>query len=491
MLSALRVNHLAYFFAVLVNGVANFALIAVLVRTFSANSYSLLVLAATALSFSMLLDMGIGLAVTRGVAESLADNDILKSSHHVAVASLLFNVVGLTSAVVLLAFPYVFGPLFPVADMHRETFRQIMCITAIHSLIVFHYAIWSSVAMGFQRHAIVHFTGAFGNLVKLGAVVMVCTSFPIPELISACYAVVAMLSGLTVRHAVRLTCFSPPADSKRPSLHDLRHIANVSVSTSVGSIAGKVVTESDRFAIGSSNSPSLLAQYDVMLSLANFTRHILYSTAQLIAAFARLKNAAETQIALLTSASGICFASYTVLFAFILGWGEMIVELWVGRNFLPMLPALFCLLAGTLIQSVSAPSHFLLVAVSDLTFYRRIHLVQIGIKIVFAAALLFLYGAIGVALSTVGAYLVTEVAVLRMAARTTGMKSMRLVSNILLLGLKISALPLAVMVALTLLMPHTVLSLCATAAATTILLAVCIYRVGLGGTLSQKLQAVR
>ena len=415
MISRLRTNFLAYITTIILNGVANFALVGILVRHFGQSDYGILALASAILSFSFLLDLGCGITVTRLVATSFSDGRA-KCEEELGVAWLVLDLLGLISFMLLALIAIYAGPLFKVDSPHLESFQNVMLITALQSLICFHFSIWNGIAMGFQKHATIHTLNSLSAILRVSLACVVCIYYPSPELVAFTYALVSLFTGITIMAVIRKDIPTLKHPGVCVSRKAAARFLDLGYSSSVGMVAGKVLTEGDRFAVTIMASNVALAQFDVMLSLANFTRHIIYSGSQLISAFARLPAEPRIREELLVAATGICVGSYFCLFAFLLFWGQTIVFWWVGPYFLDSLPVLYLLLAATFVQSFSAPSHFFLVAISDLKAYKRLHYAQIVIKALALLIMFNLYGVVGIAASSALIYLVTESIVVRVAA---------------------------------------------------------------------------
>jgi O-antigen/teichoic acid export membrane protein len=326
--------------------------------------YGAYVLIAAVVSYSSLLDFGIGLTVMRMVAERahLSDREELKTITSTALT--IYAAIGiLLAAAGVVAAPFV-GHAFHLHGARLHAFSVGFAIVAGTIGLTFPGGLYTGINQGFGRYrqqntiVVVQTVGSGvlavltvilgGGIVALAAVGMV----------GAGGAFVAK-----VIYAARAYGIVPS-----PRRFD-RRVARSVVGTSswmfLINVANKVIWDLDNVVVGAILSPVAVARYAVALGPATAVRRITdqFNSVSLTAASSlHAQDEREGMRRLLMEATRvvtIVICPFVVLFAL---WGDQFLRLWVGPTMASSAATLLVLVLGMLASSVQATATQVLLA---------------------------------------------------------------------------------------------------------------------------------
>ncbi|HEX7120002.1 MAG TPA: oligosaccharide flippase family protein [Longimicrobiales bacterium] len=143
---------------------ASFLLTPFLVHALGADGYGLWVLVGSAFAYGALLDLGIGGAVVKYVAEHLARGETAGANAIVATAQRLFLLLGVLVAAVGFAAAPVVPRLFDVPDALRPVVAPLVVLTALNIGATIALLPTAVVLQGLQRYDLYNLVGVAGTV---------------------------------------------------------------------------------------------------------------------------------------------------------------------------------------------------------------------------------------------------------------------------------------------------------------------------------------
>lgn len=166
----------------LANGTAQFAsmlsaliFMPFLIKGFGTVDYGLYLLVSSISGYSGLLDLGVGASVVKMTAESSARGDARETGRIVSSAVAFFTLVGIVSALVMLALGANAGSWFRVTSDGARLLTNLFLVAAVWSLWSWPSGTAGAVLAGFQRYtqsAMVALATVLGNVAVTIAVLM-------------------------------------------------------------------------------------------------------------------------------------------------------------------------------------------------------------------------------------------------------------------------------------------------------------------------------
>lgn len=240
------------------NGIAQFAnlfagliLMPLLIRGFGLNDYGLYMLAVAVASYASIADLGVGAAVVKLVAESVARDDD-EGVHRLASTAVAFYLaIGVCVAAIITAVAVNTGSIFNVSADGARLLRNLLLVTAVASVFTWPLNAATAVLQGFHRFTVTARTSVLvvtGNIV---ATVVVLAMHQGPVVLLSALSVVTITGGVINAFAasplVRHGWVSPLAADRAV----FREIVNFSWAVFVIQVCVLIVyQQTDRLVLG-------------------------------------------------------------------------------------------------------------------------------------------------------------------------------------------------------------------------------------------------
>jgi O-antigen/teichoic acid export membrane protein len=166
----------------LANGAAQFTALAsalvfmpLLIKSFGANDYGLYVLASAVASYASIVDLGVGTALVKNVAEHSARDDAEGLSRYTSTALAFYMTVGVLVAVVMATVAFNTQHVFNVTAGGAQLLRNLLLLVGLSSLWTWPAATAGYVLAGKQRYVLMARTAigvAFANIGVMIAVLV-------------------------------------------------------------------------------------------------------------------------------------------------------------------------------------------------------------------------------------------------------------------------------------------------------------------------------
>ena len=398
VVSSIIYNYLATGFIT----VTGFAYTAFVVHRLSHSLFGILVLTTSIITYSNLLDLGIGITVMKMVAERTHDGPSDEVTTIVRNAVAMFAVIGaVVFAIVLGIEPFV-GGLFKVSGEDLHLFQVSLAIAALGIGISFPSAIYTAVHQAHGDYRYMSILGICVQAVQVGVGMMILLAgFGVVALVALAAALNVVAFVVKVRHSHRR--FGVRVRRGKSSWTVARQMFSMSVWVFLLNLATHLIFNTDNIIVGAVLGTSAVASYQVALGPASSlqTAGDQFNMVSLTAAASlRAQGAMDDLRRLLLEATRMVAAVAmpgAVVFAV---WGRQLLALWVGPFFVASFWTLVVLSIGNLFAALNGAANQVMLVLNR---YRLVSLLSLGeaiTNVVLSVVLAKRVGIVGVALGT-------------------------------------------------------------------------------------------
>jgi O-antigen/teichoic acid export membrane protein len=356
--------------------------------------YGLLALCWIFLGYSGFLDLGLGLAVAKKLADirGPAAGTIFWTSLWL---SLCTGLIG--AAAIYLGATYYFSRVAEVATSFRaEALGATPFIAAIVPTVML-ASVLNGALQGRERFLVMNVAGAFGHTCVAGLPLLVAYFWK-PELS-------ALLAGAVAARLAPLPCLYASCRSAvpfgapmKPDLSAAKGLLSFGGWVSIGTVANGFLASADRLIIGTVRGPAAVAVYAIPYSLVSRIIIIPHSLAP--ALFPRYASAdAAERARLMANSIGAVASLVTPISIALLAITHPFFTLWIGPELAPAsAPLAYVLTIGFWIYCIGYPASSMLQAKGRPDIVSKLFAFQL---VPYAAAMLFaiwLWGVFGAAL---------------------------------------------------------------------------------------------
>lgn len=328
--------------------IINFVMIAIMVRVFGKDNYGLFVLGLGLVGARGMIEPGVGLSVTKYVAEYAAKGDKEKInevvSAHVVMMSLLSILFGVIFFVINeLYLDRIFAIPSALIDVARLLFRFFI----VQGMIEF--GVWGIVriAEGFQQYKTVRIVEVFKWLLRLLGLILVLVLKLNVSWIGCVYLCVAAIQFLVLWRNVFLDKKLCNLDFKYFKKQVFESMLGFSAWIYISKMSAFLLYRVNVFIIGIFLEPSYLAIYDIAFRVYELLKmgfSLLVSTLVPVSSELNALEMTDTLKKLFVKSTQYILAVLVPILAFVWIYGAFIIEVWVGEGFLDALPLLRLLL---------------------------------------------------------------------------------------------------------------------------------------------------
>jgi O-antigen/teichoic acid export membrane protein len=243
-------------------------------RVLGEAGFGLWVLAAALIGYGSLLDLGIGGAITKFVAEYRARSEDARIKELLGSALLIYSCVGIAVALVTLVLVPISDPLFGGVQGDANVMRTYILLVGLTIAVTIPSTIVQAVLNGLQRYDIVSLSATIGNFFSAGGTLLVV------YLGGGLIGAVAINLPTTVLMQVLNTWFlrriAPEVrmDWRASSRPMNRMIISYSWSLLVGRVAKRLKSKSDELEIAAFLPVSAVAPYAIARRLAELGQNL-------------------------------------------------------------------------------------------------------------------------------------------------------------------------------------------------------------------------
>lgn len=431
---------------------ASIVLMPLLIRAFGLVGYGLFMLASSVVAYAALLDLGVGSALTKLVAEHATKGDTQALRQAVSSALLFYTLVGFTVAAAMLLVGAAVGSIFDVDQSGAILLRDMLWLGAVFQLVYWPASTGRHVLAGLQRYDVLAVTGVLATVLSIVAAVVVLFTGRGPLLLVGLNgAVIAVVSIANVAMARRLSRVRSAALSGASRLQ-LATIFSFSWAVFVVQIVDVVFyQQTDRLLLGILAGAAAVGLYE---AAAKFNALITYLAALTVSAVLPLASSmgAEGRTASLrslfvrgTKYGAALIAPVTIVLAV---FASPLIEVWLGPGFAGQGVVAQVLILPHVIVSLGLMGDTIVISQGRLG--RRIPwiVLQAVVNVVLSALLIPRIGVMGVAIGTMVAHLLDFPIHIRFLLQETGVGFVEWIREIVAPVYPLLVIPLLVGVAL-------------------------------------------
>jgi O-antigen/teichoic acid export membrane protein len=379
-----------------------FAYTGFIVHRLSHGRFGIFVLTMSLVSYSNVLDLGIGITVQKMVAERAHGGPSDEITTIVRNAVTIFTLIGLVVFLVLLGIEPFIGSLFRVSGENLHLFHISLAIAAVGIGISFPSAIYTAVHQAHGDYRYMSVLGICFQAVQVAlGMGLLLAGYGIVQLVTLSTVLNLMAFVFKIRHSRRR--FGVRVRKGKSSWTVARQMFSMSVWIFLMNLATHVIFSTDNFIVGGVLGTAAVASYQVALGPASAlaTAGNQFDVVSLTAASSlRAQDAMDDLRRLLLEATRVVAAVAmpgVVIFAV---WGRQLLALWVGRSFETSYWTLIVLSLGYLFATLTGAASQVMLAVNR---YKVMALLSIGeatANLVLSIVLAKHIGIIGVAIGT-------------------------------------------------------------------------------------------
>jgi len=404
-----------------------FALTPFMVHRLGAANYGLWVLVASLVAYGNLLDLGVGAAVTKYVAELRARGRPDEASDLIATALAMYCVVALLVVLASVPFALVVPHLFNIAPEQRSDARWVVFLTGLALAVRLPTTTAYAVLRGLQRFDLNNLIGVSATIFQAAAIVAVlllgggvvglaAIAIPLTLLTQ-----VPML--LVIRHIAPDLRFGFRGAQRRL----VRTVASVSTSLLVINGASVVKTETDQVVIAAALPLATVAPYSLAQRIGQLPMMLTYQFVRVLFPLASELHGTEDRArlrALYVGSTRLTLALFVPVGAGLMVLAKPFLAAWVGQRFAADAHIAVILIAAGLFDMPMLPAASMMMG----TNAHRPLAIFVG-----ASALLNL--GLSVALATLVATGLQALVVVPFAMRHFGVRARTMLSEALVPGL--------------------------------------------------------
>jgi O-antigen/teichoic acid export membrane protein len=446
-----------------------FVLTPFVVHELGATKYGLWVLVASLVAYGDLLDLGVGAAVTKYVAELRPRGKSEEASALIATALWIYCAVGLLVIAASVPLTLVFPDLFHIAGPLRDDARWVVFLTGLALGVKLPAATAYAVLRGLQRFDLVNMISVCSTLVQAASTVAVLLLGWGVVGLAALVVPLTLLTQIPMQIVIRRVAPDLRLGWRGAHTRLVRTVASFSFALFVSNSAGVVKTKTDEIVIARALPLATVAPYSIARRLSELPTILTYQFVRLLLPLAsELHGArqAERIRALYVASMRVTLALFVPVATALMILAGPFLDAWVGARYAGDADVAVILLGAAMLDMAMWPAASLLQGTNGhrllAVFGSASALLNLGLSI----ALVRSVGVVGVALGTLIAAAVEVAVVVPFGMRRHGIPTATMVRGALLPGL-LPAVP-AVVVLFTLraaLAPSTLVSVIAVGAA--------------------------
>ncbi len=412
----------------------SFVLTPLIVSTVGATDYGLYVVAGAIVGYGSLLDLGVGGALTKHVAEHAARDEwerlasIVAASVRLAIA--LGAIVTLLGLVAAVALPLVLA--FPPGQ--ASTARALIALMGLGLGVAIGGTTVSAALRGLQRYALIGairiggaLLGAVATVAVLaagwGVVGLAVTSVPITVAMQAAALLALGRAEPRLRFGIR-----------GASREDLGRVVRFGRPLVVLDVAGRLQSESDEIVIAAALPVASVTPFSLAAKVAALPRAVAEPFAQVLLPLASELGARDDAARLRTTfltGTRVTAAVVTPFAVTLSSLAQPFLRRWVGDAFVSSAPLVAILVVAAGIDLLLWPAGFVLQGIARHARVAWISLASGVANVVLSFALAIAIGLPGVALATLVATTGEALVLLPYAMRILGIGTARLVREAL------------------------------------------------------------
>jgi O-antigen/teichoic acid export membrane protein len=372
-------------------------------RRLGPSDFGLWVLASALVGYGSLLDLGIGGAITKYVAEYRARGELAHARSLIATSLWLYTGLGLVTLVLTFALAPVLPDLLQLADMDRSTATGFVLLVGATVAITLPCIAAGAVLEGWQRYDLTSLATTVASVFAALATLAVLLSG------GGVLAVVGInIPSTLVAQAVTLRCISRVAPELRfgreaPSRSMVKLLVTFGGVLLVGRVSKRLKSRTDELVIAAVLPISFVTPYAVAHKLSDLAQNLTDQFMRVLLPLASELHASDDRDrlrAMYTAGTRLTLVIFVPMACTLIILARPILAAWVGADYADYAPLVVILTLAGLIDTAQWPAVSIL---QGMARYRPVGLMAIGSALANLGLSLVLvrpFGLTGVALGT-------------------------------------------------------------------------------------------
>jgi O-antigen/teichoic acid export membrane protein len=415
-----------------------FALTPFIVHELGASKYGLWVLVASLVAYGDLLDLGVGTAVTKYVAEHRTRGESDEASALIATALRIYAAVGMVVIAASIPFALVFPDLFGIAGPMRDDARWVVFLTGVALGVKLPAATAYAILRGLQRFDLVNVISVCATLVQAASTAAVLLLGWGVVGLAALAVPLTLLTQIPMQIVIRRVAPDLRFGWRGAQRRLVSTVASFSFALFVSNSAGVVKTKTDEVVIAGALPLASVAPYSIARRLSELPTILTYQFVRVLLPLAsELHGArqAERIRALYVASMRVTLALFIPVATALMVLAGPFLDAWVGPRYAGDADVAVILLAAAMLDMAMWPAASLLQGTNGhrllAIFGSASALLNLGLSI----ALVRSVGVVGVALGTLVAAALEVAVVVPFAMRRYAIPAGTMVREALVPGL--------------------------------------------------------
>jgi O-antigen/teichoic acid export membrane protein len=380
-----------------------FAVTPFVVHELGATRYGLWALVGSLIAYGDLLDLGVGPAVTKYVAELRARDEPAEASALIATALWIYSAVGVLVLAASVPVALVFPDLFDIAGPVRSDARWVVFLTALALAVKLPAATAYAVLRGLQRFDLVNLISVGATVVQAGATVGVLLLGWGVVGVAMVTAPLTLLTQIPMQIAVRRAAPELRFGFRGAQRRLVSSVGSFSLSLFVSNAAGVVKTKTDEIVIAAALPLASVAPYSIARRVSELPALVTYQFNRVLFPLASELHGERRRDELrelFVAATRVTIALFVPISAALIVFAGPFLNAWVGAGYGRDVDVAVILLAAAMLEMSKWPAVSLLQGTDghrSIAFFSGAGaLLNLGLSI----ALVRGVGVVGVALGT-------------------------------------------------------------------------------------------
>lgn len=340
-----------------------FLLTPFLLYQLGATHYALWVLVGSFVSYGSLLDLGIGGALIKYIAEYRSRGELVAMRELVATSLCLYLGLGLAAILIGVAVAPLFPTLFHVAPDEQQLATMLVIVMAINVGVAIPSTATSAVLIGLQRYDLANLMGLIGTLSSAlltvivlllggGVVGMVAVNIPITLLLQIPSIIVIRRIAPDLRFGLR--------GARRDRV---RQVFSFSTSLFIGDIAGRLQLKTDEIVISAMLAIAAVTPYALARKLSEAASLVTGQFLKVLLPLASELHAVNDRVrlrALYLTSTRLTLAIFLPVACVLVIIPDIVLRTWVGPAYASSAPLVIILTLSGLVNISQSPAGSLL-----------------------------------------------------------------------------------------------------------------------------------
>ncbi len=350
-----------------------------------------------------IFDLGIRSSIVRYVSKYTATNEIENLAKHVNTSLATYTGIGALSMTVTVVLSFYIDHLFKVPPQMYGQARLLLLLVGASVSLGFPLGVSGGILEGLQRYYLLNWTGVAMSLVRAGLIVFFLSrgyglitialiTLILPIITAAARAIIAY-------HMLPL-----PYGLKYVDREAFRHMANFGGATMLVIVAARLRFQTDEMVIGSMLSAAAITYFSIAARIMDYSFQVVVTLAQVFIPMSSQSEAVgnlDKVRKIYIAGNRACALTTFPIIATVLILGKAIIEVWVGKKYVPLsYPVLVTLAIPMTFLMMQAASSRILMGMGRHRKLATVALIEGVGNLILSIALVRPLGIVGDALGT-------------------------------------------------------------------------------------------